>query len=400
MPTVGVLGAGAMGAGIAQVAATAGWNVRLVDVNTDVVAAAIAGIGARLDRSVARGRMDEATAGNIRGQIQACSLDDLDDCDLFIEAIVEDLEVKVAAVSAAITRLPPDAIVATNTSSLSVSELGMRLGCPERTCGMHFFNPAPVMKLVEVVRGDATAPDVVDRVADIATQWGKQVAKCADTPGFIVNRVARPYYLEAFRCLEDGLADPATIDAAMKEIGGFRMGPFELTDFIGHDVNTATTRSVWEQWNRPARLMPSHTQEQLVAEGNLGRKSSCGVYDWSGDAPIAVLRAPQEAVTGTKMLAEVAGRWCEAATCNAEIRTTPAQRIAFMRILSAVFNEACWAVHDRVAEPEDIDIAMRAGVNYPRGPFEWQHAIGPELVDEALAVLQEAIDVERFAPPS
>ena len=400
MPTLGILGAGAMGAGIAQVAATAGWTVHLVDVDLETAASAIQGIGGRLDRSVAKGRMDEATAARVRGLLHAATMSDLGDCDLFVEAIVEDLDIKVAAVGEIVKVLPADAIIATNTSSLSVGELGDRLGCPERTCGMHFFNPAPIMKLVEVVRGAKTNPDVLDRVAEIATSWGKQVARCADTPGFIVNRVARPYYLEAFRCLEDGLAGPATIDAAMKSIGGFRMGPFELTDFIGHDVNTATTRSVWEQWNKPARLMPSHTQEQLVAEGHLGRKSSCGVYDWSGDAPVAVLRPPQEAATGIHALSDLAARWCEKATADSEAKVTPAQQIAFMRILAAVMNEAAWAAHDGVAEPADIDIAMRAGVNYPRGPFEWRDAIGDDLAADVFTALRESVDADRFAAPA
>ena len=402
MPTVGILGAGAMGAGIAHVAAAAGWTVHLIDVDVATAQRAIDGIATRLDRSVAKGRLSEEEASAIRGCLQASTIEDLGTCDLFVEAIVEDLDIKVMAITPALRVLRADAIIATNTSSLSVTTLGDRLGCPERTCGMHFFNPAPIMKLVEVVKGERTAADVVDRVAEIASSWGKQVARCTDTPGFIVNRVARPYYLEAFRCLEDGVADPATIDAAMKSLGGFRMGPFELTDFIGHDVNTATTRSVWEAWEKPARLMPSHTQEQLVAEGNLGRKSSCGVYDWSGDAPVAVLRPPQDACTWPEALTSCAKSFTAAASADpdAVASATMPQRVAFTRILAAVINEAAWAAADGVADPSNIDIAMRAGVNYPRGPFEWRDAIGDDVVQAALGTLSTSVDTARFTSPA
>ena len=264
MHKVGILGAGAMGAGIAQVAATAGWSVQLIDVDLDTATRAIEGVSARLKRSVDKGRINQETATAIQKRLHASTVSELSECDLFIEAIVEDMDIKVSAMLPVVEAIPNSSIIATNTSSLSVSELGQRLGQAHRTCGMHFFNPAPVMRLVEVVKGSRTNPENVDRGADIALSWGKQVARCADTPGFIVNRVARPYYLEAFRCLEEGIDGPDAIDDVMKRLGGFRMGPFELTDFIGHDVNTATTRTVWEQWNRPTRLTPSFAQEQLV----------------------------------------------------------------------------------------------------------------------------------------
>ncbi|MDP6986403.1 MAG: 3-hydroxyacyl-CoA dehydrogenase NAD-binding domain-containing protein [Phycisphaerales bacterium] len=192
MPTVGILGAGAMGAGIAQVAATADWKVRLIDVDRSTCETAKEGIGNRFARSVAKGRMNQADADDAMARIMPSDIAELSNCELFIEAIVEDMDIKVAALAPVLAVLPAETIIATNTSSLSVSEFGERIGAPRRTCGMHFFNPAPIMKLVEVVRGTNTDTPVLDRIATIAANWGKQVARCADTPGFIVNRVARP----------------------------------------------------------------------------------------------------------------------------------------------------------------------------------------------------------------
>lgn len=391
-----------MGAGIAQVAATAGWSVRLIDVDRSTCEAAKQGIIKRLARNVEKGRMSQDDADAASDRITPSDIPDLSDCELFIEAIVEDIDIKVAALAPVVSALPGDAIIATNTSSLSVSDIGNRIGAPDRTCGMHFFNPAPIMKLVEVVQGEATDAHVLDRAAAIAAEWGKQVARCADTPGFIVNRVARPYYLEAFRCLEDGLADPPAIDDAMKAIGGFRMGPFELTDFIGHDVNAATTRSVWAQWDRPSRLAPVAIQERLVSDGTLGRKTGCGVYDWSGERPVCVLRPPQDAATGVSELGSIAERFSAAATNNSEAlaKCTPAQRIVFTRILASILNEADWARRDGVAAADDIDVAMRAGVNYPRGPFAWAGDIGDDTVAETLCALDASVDDGRFAAPA
>tara|TARA_B100001964_G_scaffold79718_2_gene90030 strand:- start:797 stop:1972 length:1176 start_codon:yes stop_codon:yes gene_type:complete len=391
-----------MGAGIAQVAATAGWKVRLIDVDRSTCEAAKEGIGKRFVRNVAKGRMNQIDADDAMDRIMPSDITELSDCELFIEAIIEDIDIKVAAITPVLVVLPEEAIIATNTSSLSVSELGERIGAPRRTCGMHFFNPAPIMKLVEVVRGTNTDTTVLDRIATIAANWGKEVARCADTPGFIVNRVARPYYLEAFRCMEDGLADPPVVDEAMKTIGGFRMGPFELTDFIGHDINTATTRGVWEQWDRPSRLAPVALQERLVSDGMLGRKSGCGVYDWSGEQPVCVLRPPQGAATGISELGDTAERFCAAAAGDPEAlaRCTDRQKIVFTRILAALLNEAAWAAHDGVAEPADIDVAMQAGVNYPRGLFAWASDIGENLVAGTLSALDASVDDGRFAPPA
>ena len=396
MNRVAVIGAGAMGAGIAQVAAQHGWQVHLQYVSDDVVHDAIAGIRTRYARLVEKGRLSSEQAEAAGARLQTVG-DALPECDLVIEAIVEDLDVKVAVLGDIVSQLGPDAIVATNTSSLSVSELCERLGVAERCCGMHFFNPAPIMKLVEVVRGRATSEAVLDRVADIAASWGKQVARCADTPGFIVNRVARPYYLEAFRIVEDGLATPDSIDATMKALGGFRMGPLELTDFIGHDVNTATTRTVWNQWNQPARLAPSWLQESLVAEGHLGRKSGRGVYDHTGDAPVCAVKVAGPDSTVNDVVQSACTAFTEAAT-NADHGLL--QTIIFARILGALINEAMWAERDGVATAADIDTAVQYGVNYPRGLLEWRDAIGHEQVSALLQTLDASTDDDRFVAPS
>jgi 3-hydroxybutyryl-CoA dehydrogenase len=388
-----------MGAGIAQVAAVGGWQVRLFDIDNTVAQQAQAGIATRLHKRVERGRMSAEAAQAASGRIAvADEPGHLADCDLLIEAIVEDMDVKVKALSVLVPHLRDDAITATNTSSLSVTQLGDRLGRPGLTCGMHFFNPAPAMKLVEVVVGRHTDGATVDRVEAIARAWGKQVARCFDTPGFIVNRVARPYYLEAFRCLEDGLCTPDLLDGAMRDAGGFRMGPFELTDLIGHDVNTATTRSVWSSWNEPARLRPVHAQEAIVAAGDLGRKTGCGVYDYSGETPVAVLRPGQDAPALTQALTKAAAAFAESASDSAADLAAPLQ-VAFMRVLCGLFNEALWAQADGVAAQDAIDTAMRFGVNYPRGPFQWMADIGADTLDHAFLTLMNDVSDARFGRP-
>lgn len=396
--TLAVLGTGAMGAGISQVAAVHGWHVKMIDCDPETAITARDAIDKRLQRMVQKDRITQSEAADSLDRLAVVdSANDVSDCELLIEAIVEDMDVKVTAVRPLLDSLAGDAIVATNTSSLSVSELGQRLGCPERTCGMHFFNPAPVMRLVEVIRGEDTSEHVIGRIADIARSWEKHVAIASDTPGFIVNRVARPYYLEAFRCLEDGLATADLIDETMRTIGGFRMGPLELTDFIGHDVNTATTRTVWECWDRPSRLAPSLIQEQLVAEGQLGKKTGAGVYDWSKEPRMPTIHPGQEAPTMPGFDMSSVLKMADTVDSSFE---NPVQKLVFARILFAIFNEALWAKHDGVAMETDIDTAMKYGVNYPLGPFEWMDRIGLELVTVTMKSLETMTGNGRFITPS
>jgi 3-hydroxybutyryl-CoA dehydrogenase len=396
--TVGIIGAGTMGAGIAQVAVTSGWTVELMDVDEATVRGAIEGIGKRLDRLVEKGRLApearDAAAGRL---LVATSPECLASAELVIEAIVEDLQVKTTVLGGVLDALAGDAIIATNTSSLSVTEIGEALAAPDRVVGMHFFNPAPLLKLVEVVAGAGTDPAVADRVAAIAESWGKVVARAADVPGFIVNHVARPYYLEAFRILADGYAAADVIDAAMKELGGFRMGPLELTDLIGQDVNTATTRSVWEALDRPPLLAPSPLQEALVADGHLGRKTGRGIYDHEAETPVPAVLVETRPLPDDPDLAEAVDRFVTGAT---DARSTPLAHYVFARILAALIVQALLARERGVASEADIDTALRFGTNYPRGPFEWLGRIGAGPAGDLLARLDAMVDDDRFAAPA
>jgi len=407
---VSVLGAGTMGAGIAQIAAQHGWKVVLGDRTPEVAAAGREGVARQLARLADRQRIthDDANAALARITIAERPGDHADSA-LVIEAIIEDMRVKTAVLGDLLPHLNPAAVIATNTSALSVTEIGRAIGAAERTIGMHFFNPAPVMKLVEIVVTDACDPQNAEFAAETAASWGKTVARTADAPGFIVNHVARPYYLEAFRIMEDGHADPARIDRVMKEFGGFRMGPLELTDLIGQDVNTATTRSVYEGLEHPPLLAPSALQESLVARGDLGRKSGRGVFDHTGDAPSAT-PAPALSIrerdvpcssAEERILRDFAGSAVDPAAAGTLESAAPADLLLFARILCGLIIQAHAARDRGIAGEAAIDTAMRAGVNYPRGPFEWAHAIGRERLNRTTQLLAERSDIrgarERFA---
>ncbi len=294
--SVVVIGAGTMGSGIAEVAASAGHTVFLRDADEAALGRGLAMIRKGLDKRVERGRLDAASRDAIVARIRPItSYDALHDVGLVIEVIVEELEAKVAALKEVEARIGADAIVATNTSSLSVTALAGRLARPEQVVGMHFFNPATVLPLVEVVSGHATAPEAAQTVAETARAWGKVPVACRSTPGFIVNRVARPFYGEALRLLQEQAATPATLDAVMRDSGGFKMGPCELMDLIGHDVNFAVTRSVYDAFFHDPRYKPSLIQKDLVDAGWLGRKSGRGFFDYRDGATPAL---PDDAGAG------------------------------------------------------------------------------------------------------
>lgn len=375
---VAVIGAGAMGSGIAQVAATAGHPVALVDAVTGAVEEAVARIIASLQRQEAKGRISSAQLEEIVERITPVeSVAGLPPCGLVVEAVREDLETKRALFTRLAASQPADAVLATNTSSLDITAIAAGIPGPGRVIGLHFFNPPAAMRLVEVVGGAESAAEVLEAATELMRGWGKAPVRCTSTPGFIVNRVARPFYGEAQRMLMDGVADAATLDAAVRS-AGFRMGPLELTDFIGQDVNLAVGTSVWEQTGRDPRYEPTALQQQLVAAGHLGRKSGQGVYRYGPDGS-ALDAVPDQARV-------------------AELLAGPLETNPVARTLAMLVNEAVDLVRRGEATAEDVDTAMTLGTNYPRGPIAWGRDIGYAVVAEQLAALDRAFPGGRYRP--
>ncbi len=339
----GIIGSGSMGSGIAQVAATAGHEVLLYDNNPDALRRAKANLEKIMARLVEKGRLEQEEAEAILGRIRFVnSLTDYKDAGLVIEAIVENLDIKKTVFQHVEEIVSEDCIIATNTSSLSIASIASACQDPSRVIGIHFFNPAPLMKLVEAIPAVQTNEETLKRSIELIQSWGKTTVVAKDTPGFIVNRVARPFYGEALRILEEGLADAPTIDWAMTEIGGFRMGPFTLMDYIGHDVNYTVTETVFEAFYYDPRYKPSFTQKRLMEAGWLGRKAGRGFYDYREGA-----QNPEP--TKDKKLGE---------------------QIVW-RILVLLINEAADALYLNIASKEDIELAMTQGVNYPKGLLQW-----------------------------
>ncbi len=363
---IGVIGAGTMGSGIAQVAATAGCSVKLYDTKTDALEKAKADLEKIMDRLVEKDKIDSTEKERIQNNISyVSSLKELKDSDLTIEAIVENLEVKKSLFSTLEKFVSDDCIIASNTSSLSIASIAASLRKPERCIGIHFFNPAPLMKLVEVIPAIQTSEETLHIAVKAIKDWGKTVAVAKDTPGFIVNRVARPFYGEALRIYEEGIASFSEIDNTMKEIGNFRMGPFELMDFIGNDVNYTVTETVFEAFYFDPRYKPSFTQKRFSEAGYLGRKSGKGYYDYSkNDTPSAV---------------------------EGSLSSEKAEQI-FNRILVMLINEAADALFWNIASAEDIDNAMTKGVNYPKGLLAWADEKG---IDWCVKLMDELYDEYR-----
>jgi 3-hydroxybutyryl-CoA dehydrogenase len=488
--TVAVLGTGTMGQGIAQVALVAGHPVRLYDAAPGRAAQAVDAIAARLERLVVKGRLAPAARDAALGRLApVAALAGLADAELAIEAILEDLGAKQQLFTALESVVSDGCLLATNTSSLSVTAVAGALRCPGRLLGLHFFNPAPLLPLVEVVRGFATDQAAADRAYETVAAWGKTPVRCADTPGFIVNRIARPFYAEALRVHEEGAADPATVDAVLRECGGFVMGPFELTDLIGQDVNEAVTRSVWEAMFHDPKFTPSLAQRRLVDAGLYGRKSGRGWYDHAEGAPppephtaepcrapsmVAVHAGPgpgsgparelprlikEAGITvtredpaadappggfialpdGTRLTltdgsSATAGSPAPCIRFDLALDYRTATRIALapgetvspeaLRAASGLFQAlgmkasviqdvpgmivartvamladfAMDAAARAVASPEDIDTAMRLGVNYPLGPLRWGSELGARWVRDILLNLHQAYPTGRYAP--
>ncbi|WP_271769714.1 3-hydroxyacyl-CoA dehydrogenase NAD-binding domain-containing protein [Aquimarina algiphila] len=365
---VGVIGSGTMGSGIAQVAATADCNVKVFDTKQEALDKSKAALEKVLSRLIEKGRIDETEKTRIQSNISYVNtLKELKDADLTIEAIIEDIDIKKKVFSELESYVSEDTIIASNTSSLSIASIASSLQKPERCIGIHFFNPAPLMKLVEVIPAVQTSAKVMDKVVSIIKDWKKVVAIAKDTPGFIVNRVARPFYGESLRIYEEGLADVATIDWSLKTLGGFRMGPFELMDFIGNDINYTVTETVFKAFYYDARYKPSFTQKRLSEAGYLGRKSGKGYYDYGTNV---VKPFPKEDAALAKYI--------------------------FDRVLVMLINEAADALFWNIASAEDIDNAMTKGVNYPKGLLTWADEKGIDWCVNTLDSLYDEYHEDRY----
>lgn len=348
---VAIIGSGTMGSGIAQVAATAGCEVKIFDTNQDALSKSKSSLENTLSKLVEKGKIQESEKNRIQSNISfANSLSELSHSDLVIEAIIENLEIKKKLFSDLENYVAPDAILASNTSSLSIASIASACKNASRVIGIHFFNPAPLMQLVEVIPAVQTSEEVLQKSVQIISDWKKVVAVAKDTPGFIVNRVARPFYSESLRIYDEGVADFATIDWALKSIGGFKMGPFELMDMIGHDVNYIVTETVFTAFYFDPKFKPSFTQKRLLEAGFLGRKSGRGFYDYSKELPI-----PTEDVIA---------------------RNEAISKQIFDRVIVMLINEAADTLFLNIASAKDIDNAMTKGVNYPKGLLAWADELG------------------------
>lgn len=459
--SVAVCGAGAMGSGIAQVAAQAGAQVIVFDVNLDALAASRQRTLADIAKLVAKGKLTADEGSVVETRMEWVSdLEKLSNCDLVLEAIIEDAHIKSQLFEDLEAVLQPDAIIASNTSSLPISRLARGLRHPERFVGMHFFNPATVMRLVEVIPGAATHPAVAARVKETALAWGKIAIPVADVPGFIVNRVARPFYAEAFTALNEGAAEPEIIDALFRA-AGFRMGPLELTDLIGQDVNFAVARSVFDSYFGRTRFVPQLRQAALVDAGWLGRKSGRGIYDYRSGAatPVApalpapdvrpehrqaanalkdappgtfvrcgplfvgvtqgltarrehrVLRAPVAlldwspadgqgpvgfAVSAPEAADAALGTLAAMGKTGVKLTDRPGLIVA--RTLAQLANAAGDAVLERVADEAGIDAALKNGANYPFGPFAWADRLGRKVLVDLLKAVADGTGEPLYSP--
>ncbi len=367
---IGVIGAGTMGAGIAQVAAQAGHKVVLSDTNPEQLLRAEQQIKKSIDKLIEKGKFTAQLGQEILHNLQfSTQLSEHSQASLVIEAIVENLSIKHQVFQQLEQVVGPTCVLASNTSSLSIASIGACLQDPSRFLGIHFFNPATLMPLVEVIPGVATQKEVTNQIENLIGSWHKTVVVCKDTPGFIVNRVARPFYGEALRIYEEGLADFATIDWAMTTIGGFKMGPFTLMDYIGNDINYTVTETVFAAFYYDPRFKPSFTQKRHMEAGFLGRKSGRGFYDYKEGSSAPV---PTEDFNLGRQI--------------------------FERILVLLINEASDAVFMQVASPAAVDLAMTKGVNYPKGLLAWADELDAGWVLERLESLFAEYGEDRYRP--
>jgi 3-hydroxybutyryl-CoA dehydrogenase len=365
---IGVVGSGAMGSGIAQVAATAGHPTIIYDTNAAALDKAKANLTNSLNKLVEKQKITADKAADILAlTTYSSSIQDFKSCDLIIEAIVENIDVKQSVFKELESITSDKCVLASNTSSLSITSIASACNNPEKVIGIHFFNPATLMPLVEIIPGVATDMVIANHCQALINSWGKVTVMAKDTPGFIVNRVARPFYSEALRIYDEQLADMATIDWAMKEFGGFKMGPFELMDLIGHDVNYVVTETVWKQFYYDPRFKPSLTQKRLLEAKFLGKKSGRGFYDYR-----------------------------EGISLPEPTKDEALAKYIVNRVLCMLINEAADTKYLGIASATDIDLAMTKGVNYPKGLLKWADEIGVAQVLKTLNDLYEEYQEDRY----
>ncbi|MFS4474221.1 3-hydroxyacyl-CoA dehydrogenase NAD-binding domain-containing protein [Chryseobacterium sp. T20] len=365
---VGIIGAGTMGIGIAQVAATNGCKVWVYDANAKQVETATVGLEKTLTKLVDKQKISAEKMTEILANISiATELKDFKDCELIIEAIIENKEIKTKVFTELENYVSESCVLSSNTSSISITSLGAELKKPERFIGIHFFNPAPLMPLVEVIPSLLTEKTLAEKIYNLMKEWGKTPVIAKDIPGFIVNRIARPYYGEGLRIVEENIATPEQVDEAMKTLGNFKMGPFELMDLIGVDVNFAVTTTVYKDYFYDPKYKPSLLQQRMSEAKLHGRKTGKGFYDYSEGAEKPVAQKDEALY----------------------------QQI-FLRIISMLINEAVEAKRLGVANDEDIELAMQKGVNYPKGLLSWGKEIGYAKISETLQNLYEEYHEERY----
>lgn len=368
MKNIGIIGAGTMGVGIAQVAATAGCKVVLFDANAPQIDKALSGLEKTLQKLAEKGKISQEKATEIRNNIaKGETLQDLKDSDLVIEAIIENKDIKTKVFTELETYVSENCIIGSNTSSISITSLGAELKKPERFIGIHFFNPAPLMPLVEVIPSLLTEKTLAEKIYNLMKDWGKTPVIAKDIPGFIVNRIARPYYGEGLRIVEENIATPEQVDEAMKTLGNFKMGPFELMDLIGVDVNFAVTTTVYKDYFYDPKYKPSLLQQRMSEAKLHGRKTGRGFYDYNEGA------VKPEAQKDDALYQQI-----------------------FLRIISMLINEAVEAKRLGVANDDDIELAMQKGVNYPKGLLSWGKEIGYSKISETLQNLYEEYQEERY----
>ncbi len=372
MNKIGIIGSGTMGIGIAQVAATAGCEVFLYDQNLAQTEKSLLNLKKVLDRLVEKQKVSAEKSADVFNKVKPCSeLSDFKDCNLVIEAIIENKEIKTKVFKTLEEIVSDDCIIASNTSSISITSLSSELKNPARFIGIHFFNPAPLMPLVEVIPGLLTENNLAENIFNLMKSWGKTPVIAKDVPGFIVNRIARPFYGEALRIVEENIATPEQVDDAMRSLGNFRMGPFELMDLIGIDVNFAVTKTVYADYYFDPKYKPSLLQQRMSEAKLLGRKTGKGFYDYSGETQES--RVKSQDIKDDQLYAEI-----------------------FLRIISMLINEAVEAKRLGIANDEAIELAMQKGVNYPKGLLAWGKEIGFDNISETLQNLYDAYQEERY----